>query len=97
MWVPPHTKRGRHNSPTLGILGHPVILQPDINSAYPMQNTAEYTCAYCGEPNVTFVDISAGAQQSYVEDCQVCCQPNVLFLAIDEQTLDIEINSEPEN
>ena len=38
-----------------------------------MQNTAEYTCAYCGEINLTFVDLSAGAQQSYVEDCQVCC------------------------
>ena len=62
-----------------------------------MENTAEYTCAYCGEPNTTFVDLSAGGQQSYVEDCQVCCQPNVLFLAIDEETLDIEINNEPEN
>lgn len=62
-----------------------------------MQNTAEYTCAYCGENNLTFVDLSAGAQQSYVEDCQVCCQPNVLFLQVDEETLDIEINSEPES
>ena len=62
-----------------------------------MQNTAEYTCAYCGETNLTFVDLSAGMQQSYVEDCQVCCQPNVLYLEIDEQTLDIEINSEPES
>lgn len=62
-----------------------------------MQNTAEYTCAYCGESNLTFVDLSAGTQQSYVEDCQVCCQPNVLYLEIDEQTLDIEINSEPES
>lgn len=62
-----------------------------------MENTAEYTCAYCGELNVTFVDISAGGQQSYVEDCQVCCQPNVLFLTIDEETLNMEINSEPEN
>ena len=62
-----------------------------------MQNTAEYICAYCGESNMTFVDLSAGLQQSYVEDCQVCCQPNVLYLEIDEQTLDIEINSEPES
>ena len=62
-----------------------------------MENTAEYTCAYCGEPNTTFVDLSAGGQQSYVEDCQVCCQPNVLYIEIDEQSLDIEINSEPEN
>ncbi len=62
-----------------------------------MENTAEYSCAYCGEPNMSFVDISAGGQQSYIEDCQVCCQPNVLYIEIDEQTLDIEINSEPEN
>ena len=62
-----------------------------------MQNTSEYICAYCGESNLTFVDLSAGAHQSYVEDCQVCCQPNVLYLYVDEETLDIEINSEPES
>ena len=62
-----------------------------------MQNTTEYSCAYCGEPNLAFVDLSAGTQQSYVEDCQVCCQPNVLFLEINEETFDIEINSEPES
>jgi hypothetical protein len=62
-----------------------------------MHNTAEYTCAYCGETNLTFVDLSAGTQQSYIEDCQVCCQPNVLYLQIDQETLDIEINSEPES
>ena len=62
-----------------------------------MQDTADYTCAYCGETNMTFIDLSAGSQQSYVEDCQVCCQPNVLCVQIDEETLDIEINSEPES
>ncbi|HEY9629662.1 MAG TPA: CPXCG motif-containing cysteine-rich protein [Coleofasciculaceae cyanobacterium] len=61
-----------------------------------MQNTAEYVCAYCGESNFTFVDFSAGNQQSYVEDCQVCCRPNVLFIGIDEETLEIEISSEYE-
>ncbi|MBD2186882.1 CPXCG motif-containing cysteine-rich protein [Pseudanabaena mucicola] len=62
-----------------------------------MQDTVEYNCAFCGEPNMTFVDFSAGMQQSYVEDCQVCCQPNVLYIQIDEDTLDIEISSEPES
>ena len=62
-----------------------------------MQNTSEYICAYCGESNLTFVDLSAGAQQSYVEDCQVCCRPGGLYLYVDEETLDIEINSEPES
>lgn len=62
-----------------------------------MQNNVDFGCAYCGEINTTFVDISAGSQQSYVEDCQVCCQPNVLYIYIDEETLEIEINSEPES
>ncbi|EKD06415.1 hypothetical protein SPLC1_S530060 [Arthrospira platensis C1] len=59
-----------------------------------MQNTAEFTCAYCGESNVTFIDFSAGGQQSYIEDCQVCCRPNLLYISIDEDTLEIEIFTE---
>ncbi len=62
-----------------------------------MQNNIDFSCAYCGEKNTTFIDISAGSQQSYVEDCQVCCQPNVLDITIDEETLEIEINTEPES
>ncbi len=58
-----------------------------------MQNTAEYTCAYCGTANLTFVDLSAGWQQSYIEDCQICCRPNLLFINID-QDLEIQINSD---
>ncbi|MEO1006621.1 MAG: CPXCG motif-containing cysteine-rich protein, partial [Cyanobacteria bacterium J06638_38] len=42
-----------------------------------MQTTAEYICAFCGESNSTFVDLSTGMQQSYTEDCQVCCRPKV--------------------
>ncbi|MGB3649861.1 MAG: CPXCG motif-containing cysteine-rich protein [Rivularia sp. (in: cyanobacteria)] len=59
-----------------------------------MQNTAQYYCASCGEPNLTFIDISQGFQQSYVEDCQVCCRPNILYIRIDEETLDIEIDTD---
>ena len=56
-----------------------------------MQNTSEYRCAFCGEQNITFIDISAGLQQSYVEDCQVCCRPNQLYVSIDDQTLEVVI------
>ena len=58
-----------------------------------MPTTAEYTCAFCGETNLTFVDISAGFQQSYIEDCQVCCRPNMLYLRVDEDTLEVTILS----
>ncbi|RZM81837.1 CPXCG motif-containing cysteine-rich protein [Leptolyngbya iicbica] len=56
-----------------------------------MQNTSEYRCAFCGELNTTFIDISAGLQQSYVEDCQICCRPNQLYIAIDDHTLEVDI------
>jgi hypothetical protein len=59
-----------------------------------MQNTSEFYCAYCGEVNVTFIDFSGGMQQNYIEDCQVCCRPNILYIRIDEDTLDIEIDTE---
>ncbi len=59
-----------------------------------MQTTAEFYCAFCGESNTTFIDLSAGEQQTYIEDCQVCCRPNQLFVRVDDVTLDIEIDTE---
>ncbi len=59
-----------------------------------MQTTAEYTCAVCGEPSTTFVDLSAGSTQSYVEDCQVCCRPNILYVSLDEDTLEVTIETD---
>ncbi|MFM6061154.1 MAG: CPXCG motif-containing cysteine-rich protein, partial [Microcystis panniformis] len=34
-----------------------------------MEIASDYFCAFCGEVNTTFVDLSAGSRQSYVEDC----------------------------
>ncbi len=62
-----------------------------------MENRAEFVCAFCGETNPTFIDVSAGNQQSYVEDCQVCCNPNVLYISIDEATLEVDIQSDCES
>ncbi|MEL6780613.1 MAG: CPXCG motif-containing cysteine-rich protein [Cyanobacteria bacterium J06597_16] len=59
-----------------------------------MQTTAEYHCAFCGEPSTTFVDLSAGSTQSYIEDCQVCCRPNILYVTFDEETLEVTIQTD---
>lgn len=32
-------------------------------------------CPYCGEANEIALDAAGGADQEYVEDCQVCCRP----------------------
>ena len=39
-------------------------------------NDAVFTCAFCGEPNYTTVDLGGGSHQRHVEACQVCCRPN---------------------
>ena len=40
-------------------------------------------CPWCGESADVFVDVGAGAHQSYVEDCAVCCRPCVVTIAPD--------------
>ena len=49
-----------------------------------MNDDAYYICNSCGEEIVVPIDLSAGQQQSYVEDCPVCCNPNVIEVEIDD-------------
>jgi len=49
-----------------------------------MQTESEYTCDSCGEQIVIPIDLSAGSNQTYVEDCPVCCNPNVIYIEINE-------------
>lgn len=32
-------------------------------------------CPYCGESIEITLDPGSGAEQDYIEDCEVCCQP----------------------
>ena len=57
---------------------------------------AGFQCAGCGEWNETSVDESAGAQQSYVEDCQVCCKPNLLRVSYDQEMREFFITAQLE-
>ena len=43
---------------------------------------AAYVCDGCGEQIVAPVDLAAGREQEYVEDCPVCCRPNVLRVTL---------------
>ncbi len=76
---------------------YPYVFLTIVHLTKFMQTTAEYYCAYCGEPNTTFIDISSGLTQQYVEDCQVCCRPNILYITIDEETLDVDIQTDCED
>jgi hypothetical protein len=49
-----------------------------------MHDEATYVCDCCGEEIVVPVDLSAGREQTYVEDCPVCCHPQVIHVRLDE-------------
>ena len=44
-----------------------------------------YVCPSCGETIVIPVDVSAGEEQRYVEDCPVCCHANVIYVELMEE------------
>jgi hypothetical protein len=49
-----------------------------------MSDEASYVCDSCGEEILLSIDLSAGSDQEYVEDCPVCCRPNVIQVEVDE-------------
>jgi hypothetical protein len=61
-----------------------------------VESEATYTCSACGEEIVIPVDVSAGREQEYVEDCPVCCRPNVIHLQIGRRG-DVRVWSEAES
>ncbi|MCE9589199.1 MAG: CPXCG motif-containing cysteine-rich protein [Planctomycetes bacterium] len=44
-----------------------------------------YTCPSCGEEIVIPLDLSAGSEQEYGEDCPVCCNPNIIHVEFFEE------------
>lgn len=55
-----------------------------------------FICAFCGEENDLFIDLSAGVIQRYVEDCQVCCRPNLLTISLGESD-DVVVHADRES
>lgn len=52
--------------------------------------SASVECPYCGEVNEIALDPGGGADQDYIEDCQVCCRPwRVLVSYRDDGTADV--------
>jgi transcription elongation factor Elf1 len=43
-----------------------------------LEESDNFLCPYCGQTNQLLVDITQGASQEFVVDCEVCCAPIVL-------------------
>ena len=59
------------------------------------RDEGRYVCDACGEEIVVPIDLSAGEEQQYVEDCPVCCRPNVIHVEIGEEG-DVRVWAEAE-
>ena len=55
-----------------------------------------FRCAWCFKLNEIFIDISAGGEQLFEEDCQVCSRPNTIRVHIDQDNLHVTVDSEEE-
>ena len=53
-------------------------------------------CPVCWEPVPVRVDVSAGAQQRYIEDCSVCCNPMWIHIHVDAEG-GVEVSAHPGN
>ncbi len=61
-----------------------------------MESVKVFRCPWCDAPNEIFIDISAGVDQEYEEDCQVCCRPTTVHLHIDPDDLHVHIDVDME-
>jgi hypothetical protein len=66
----------------------------DHEGAASVDDTYLAACPYCFEENELSVDLAGGANQSYVEDCQVCCRPWQVRVTIDDDGR-VELELEP--
>lgn len=61
---------------------------PDLDEEFPLgdgtaDTEAMVLCPYCGETIEIAIDPGGGAEQEYVEDCEVCCRPWQLTVTFD--------------
>jgi hypothetical protein len=48
-----------------------------------MHDDASYVCDSCGEEIVAPIEVTAGRNQTYVEDCPGCCTPQPIHGRLD--------------
>lgn len=62
----------------------------------PADMAAWVHCPYCGEPSELLLDPGGGADQAYVEDCEVCCRPWSVHVRWQDGAAQVEVRAEDE-
>jgi len=64
--------------------------EDDLDEEFPLgdgtaDTAVKVNCPYCSEPVVMTIDPGSGAEQEYVEDCEVCCRPWQVTVTYDDE------------
>jgi hypothetical protein len=62
----------------------------------PLEEFESFLCPYCGESNDLLTDLSGGATQEFVVDCEVCCAPIVVRLKVRQGAV-VQLDVQREN
>jgi hypothetical protein len=59
-----------------------------------MQEEAQISCPFCGEPLSILLDLSI-PEQDYIEDCQVCCRPiRIVYSSADGILVSLQVQQD---
>ena len=62
-----------------------------------LEQHESFLCPHCGSPNALAIDLSGGANQEFVIDCETCCAPIIVNIKLDgEDVISIEVKKENE-
>ena len=59
-----------------------------------IENDYEFSCPHCGEKLSIRIDVTGGAVQTFVYDCEVCCRPIQIQLELDANEV-LNFSAEP--
>ena len=62
----------------------------------PLEDFPDFLCPYCGQPNTLAVDLTGGARQDFVVDCEICCAPIAVRVTLSHGEI-LSIDTEREN
>ena len=77
-----------------------MIMIPDpLDEDFPLgdgvaETSAWRSCPYCGAEVELLLDAGGGAEQEYIEDCEVCCRPWVVRVRWVGEYADVELQTE---
>lgn len=54
---------------------------------------AVWTCDFCGEENISFIDPTGGVNQVFVEDCLACGHTNTVGVTVDVDSEEVLVET----